>query len=54
MLVAIIILSILLLLSLTFIVLLGKYLCWKKGEWLTMLCFIFCFPLWVILKIVFG
>lgn len=53
MLVAIIVLSILLVLSLTFIVLLGQYLRWKTEEWLTMLCFIFCFPLWAILKIIY-
>ena len=52
MLIAIIILSILLVLSLTVIIMVGIYDGWRTEEWLTVACFVFCLPLWAILKII--
>jgi uncharacterized membrane protein YbhN (UPF0104 family) len=52
MVIAIIILSILLFLSLTFIVVLGIDEGWHKDEWLTTFLFIFVSPVWLIAKLV--
>ncbi len=52
MLIAIIVLSILLVLSLTVIAMIGIDDQWDSGTWFGMLCFIFCLPLWAILKVV--
>ena len=51
MLVAIIVLSILLILSLTIIVMIGVEDSWNFDAWFSILIFIFCLPLWVVLKI---
>ena len=52
MLIAIIILSILLVLSLTVIIMVGIDSHWYAIDWFAVLCFIFCLPLWVIIKII--
>lgn len=52
MLIAIIVLSILLVLSLAVIIMIGENDGWRPMEWFAALCFIFCLPLWIILKII--
>lgn len=52
MLIAIIVLSILLVLSLAVIVMIGTNDHWNFEEWFSAVCFIFCLPLWAILKII--
>ena len=52
MLIAIIILSILLVLSLTVIIMVGIDSHWYAIDWFAVLCFIFCLPLWLIIRII--
>jgi hypothetical protein len=54
MLIAIIVLSILLVLSLITIVGIGINDSWSSQEWFGTLTFIFCLPLWVIIKIIIN
>lgn len=54
MLIAIIVLSILLILSLAVIIMIGTDDHWRPIDWFAALCFIFCFPLWLVLRLVYS
>lgn len=49
--IAVIILSVLLLMSLIVIVVIGTNEKWTLGEWLGVVLFILCFPVWVVVKV---
>lgn len=52
MLIAIIVLSILLVLSLAVIVMIGIDDKWRAIDWFATLCFIFCLPLWLTIRLI--